>query len=57
MVHININWRICQRTYDFAFAGLEESIIRAICAQLLAPLDFLHKNGRIFRDLKAKVQH
>lgn len=34
--------------------GLEETLIRAICAQLLGPLETLHKAGRLLRDLKAK---
>lgn len=34
--------------------GLEETLIRAICAQVLAPLEILHKSGRLYRDLKAK---
>ena len=33
---------------------LDEQLVRAIGAQLLAPLDFLHSQGRIFRDLRCK---
>jgi serine/threonine protein kinase len=35
-------------------SGIEETLIRAICAQLLSPLEVLHKSGRLFRDMKAK---
>jgi serine/threonine protein kinase/HSP20 family molecular chaperone IbpA len=33
---------------------LDEQLVRAIGAQLLAPLEFLHSKGRIFRDLRCK---
>jgi serine/threonine protein kinase len=36
--------------------GLEETLIRAIISQIIAPLEHMHKHGRIFRDLKAKVR-
>jgi serine/threonine protein kinase/HSP20 family molecular chaperone IbpA len=33
---------------------LDEQLVRAIGNQLLAPLEFLHSKGRIFRDLRCK---